>query len=97
MFKVFYNTEGDTWERKENLRNAGEALEEFKGRMNVEVRRQEKIDMAEERDFRRGELLGKFTAKMLYRWDDGKFEEEYLKKLERNWKRWKAVSLEEKP
>jgi len=97
MFKVFYNTEGDTWERKENLRNAGEALEEFKGRMNVEVRRQEKIDMAEERDFRRGELLGKFTVKMLYRWDDGKFEEEYLKKLERNWKRWKAVSLEEKP
>jgi len=26
-------------------------------------------------------------AKMLYRWDDGKFEEEYLKKLERNWRR----------
>ena len=64
-----------------------EALEEFEGRMSVEVRRQERIDMAEERDFRRGELLGKFTARMLYRWDDGKFEEEYLKKLERNWRR----------
>jgi len=24
-------------------------------------------------------------AKILYRWDDGKFEEEYLRKLERNW------------
>jgi len=35
------------------------------------------------------ELLGKFTAKMLYGWDDGKFEEEYLKKLEKNWKKWK--------
>jgi len=23
-------------------------------------------------------------AKILYRWDDGKFEEEYLRKLERN-------------
>jgi len=79
--------EGDTWERKENLRNAEEALEKFEERMNAEVRRQEKIDMAEERDFRRGELLGKFTARMLYRWDDGKFEEEYLKKLERNWRR----------
>ena len=55
--------------------------------MNAEIRRQEKIDMAEERDFRRGELPGKFTAKMLYRWDDRKFEEEYLKKLERNWRR----------
>ena len=79
-----FMAEGDTWERKENLKNAGEALEEFKGRMNAEIRRQEKIDMAEKRDFRRGELPGKFTAKMLYRWDDGKFEEENLKKLERN-------------
>ena len=26
-------------------------------------------------------------AKMLYGWDDGKFKEEYLKKLERNWRR----------
>ena len=50
----------------------------------MEIRRQEKIDMAEKRDFRRGELPGKFMAKMLYRWDDRKFEEEYLKKLERN-------------
>jgi len=65
--------------------------------MNVEVRRQERIDMAEERDFRRGKLPEKFTAKMLYGWDDRKFEEEYLKKLERNWRRWKAVSPEEKP
>ena len=92
-----FTAEGDTWERKENLKNAEEALEEFKERMNAEVRRQERIDMAEERDFRRGELLGKFIAKMLYGWDDGKFEEEYLKKLERNWRKWKAVSPEEKP
>jgi len=61
-----FTAEGDTWERKENLKNAEEALEEFEGRMNAEVRRQERIDMAEERDFKRGELLGKFTAKMLY-------------------------------
>ena len=89
--------EGDTWERKENLKNAEEALEEFEGRMNAEVRRQEKIDMAEKKNFRRGELPEKFTAKMLYGWDDRKFEGEYLKKLERNWRRWKAVSPEEKP
>jgi len=60
-------------------------LEEFERRMNVEVRRQEKLDMVEERDFRREELLEKFMAKILYGWDDGKFEEKYLKKLERNW------------
>ena len=79
--------ERDTWERKENLKNAGEALEEFEERINAEIRRQEKIDMSEERDFRRGELPEKFTAKMLYGWDDGKFKKEYLKKLKRNWRR----------
>ena len=30
------------------------------------------------------ELLGKYTAKLLYKWDDKKFEDEYLKKLEKN-------------
>ena len=67
--------EYDIWERKRNLGNAREVLEEFKGRMNTEVRRQEKLDMAEEKDFRRGKLPEKFIAKMLYKWDDGKFEE----------------------
>jgi len=52
--------------------------------MNAEVRRQEKLDMAEEKDFRREELPGKFIAKMLYGWDNGKFEEvgEELAKIE---------------
>ena len=72
-------------------------LEEFKGRMNAEIRRQEKINMVEERDFRRGELPEKFMVKMLYGWNDGKFKEEYLRKLERNWQKWKSVSLEKKP
>ena len=31
--------EHNIWERREDLENAKEALEEFKGRMNVEVRR----------------------------------------------------------
>ena len=35
------------------------------------------------------ELPGKYTAKVLYGWDDKKFEEEYLRKLERNWEKWK--------
>ena len=34
-------------------------------------------------------LPGKYTAKLLYGWDDKKFEEEYLAKLEKNWRRWK--------
>jgi len=75
---------GDTWERRENLKNAEELIEEFK-RGKVVVRRQE----GEEEEYKRMELPGKFTAKVLYGWDDQKFEEEYLKKLERNWRKWK--------
>jgi len=36
-------------------------------------------------------------AKMLYEWNDRRFEEEYLRKLEKNWQKWKSVSSEEKP
>jgi len=42
------------------------------------------LDLAEEKDFRREELPGKYIVKILYKWDNGKFENKYLKKLERN-------------
>ena len=70
---------------------------EFEGRVSAEIRRQEKLDRMEEKDFKREKLSGKYTAKTLYGWDDGKFEKEYLRKLERNWQKWKSVSPEEKP
>jgi len=71
------------------LKNAEELIEEFE-RGGVEVRRQENIEKKKEVDeYRRIELPGKYMAKLLYRWDDRKFEDEYLKKLEKNWKRWK--------
>ena len=71
--------EYDTWKREKDLGNAREAVEEFERRMSAEIRRQEKLDRIEEKDFKRGNLPGKYTAKMLYKWDDGKFEEEYLR------------------
>jgi len=79
--------EHNSWIKKEELGNAKEVLEDFERRMEVEIKRQEKLNRIEERDFRRGELPEKFMAKMLYGWDNGKFKEEYLKKLERNWRR----------
>jgi len=39
---------------------------EFKKRMNMKVKKQDKLDMVEEKNFRRGELLGKYMARMLY-------------------------------
>jgi len=42
--------------------------------LSVEVRKQEKLDIVEERDFRREELPGKYMAKMLYGWNDRKLK-----------------------
>ena len=73
-----FTAEGDTWERRENLKNAEELIEEFE-KEGIEVRWQ----VEEEGEYKRMELLGKYTAKLLYGWDDRKFEEEYLSKLEK--------------
>ena len=84
-----FMAEGDTWERRDNLKNADELIEEFE-RGGIEVRRQEKIEKRKEEDeYRRMELLEKYMVRVLYGWDDKKFKEEYLKKLEKNWKKWK--------
>jgi len=51
-----------------------------------DVARQER----KEGTFQRGELPGKFIAKMLYRWSDRRYDQEYWGRLERNWRRWKG-------
>ena len=91
-----YTAEGNTWEGLENLKNVGEKIEEFeKRRFEEEIRRirikkgKEMRLNPEAEEFRRGELPGRYTAKLLYGWDDKKFDEEYLKKLQKNWNRWK--------
>jgi len=38
----------------------------------------------EAEEFKRSELPGKYTAKILFGWDNNKFENKYLKKLEKN-------------
>ena len=48
------------------MKNTKEEVAEFEGRMNVEIRRQEKLDWVEKKDFRRVELPGKYIAKLLY-------------------------------
>ena len=48
----------------------------------------------ETEEFKRIKFLGKYIVKILFRWDNGKFEEEYLKKLERNWIRWKKEKVD---
>ena len=72
-----------------------EKVEEFeKGRFEEEIWRI-KLNLEAE-EFKKEKLLGKYTAKLLYGWDDGKFKEEYLKKLDKNWNRWKNDRKAEK-
>ena len=69
------------------MENTKEVVAEFEERVNAEVRRQEKLERTEERDLKREELPEKYIMKMLYGWNDRKFEKEYLKKLEKNWQK----------
>ena len=43
----------DSWEREKDLENTKEVVAEFEERMSIEIRRQEKLNRTEERDFRR--------------------------------------------
>ena len=72
------------------MKNAKELVDDFEGRVVAEIRHQEGVEKKREKEeYRRMELPEKYTAKLLYGWNDRKFEDEYLKKLEKNWRRWK--------
>ena len=77
------------------MKNTRDLVEEFKKEIREEeVRQVEKrkgkqktieVELNPEvEEFKRSELLGKYIARILFGWDDNKFEDEYLKKLERN-------------
>ena len=83
-----FTTESNIWEKEKNLEHAKELVNEFE---EAEVRRQEREEVRGNvrqnprvDKSRRMELPEKYMAKLLYRWDDGKFKVEYLRKLERN-------------
>jgi len=59
-------------------------VNEFEGKTSAEVRRQEgvgkrwKVKLNSEADeFKRSKLLEKYIAKILFRWDNRKFEDKY--------------------
>jgi len=78
-------------------------VEKFeKGRFEEEIRRirlrkgkEIKLNSETEK-FKRGKLPRRYTVKLLYGWNNKKFDKEYLKKLERNWNRWKNERKEKK-
>jgi len=69
-----YIVEEDTWKLRENLENIQELVDRFKEEYREEARRIKKRNLKEDH---KGELPGRYTAKLLYRWDDRKFDREY--------------------
>ena len=85
-----YIIEKDIWEGLENLRNTMDLVEEFEKKIREEKikrvqiknrKKKKKVLNLEIEVFKRSELLGKYIAKILFRQDNGKFEDKYLKKL----------------
>ena len=59
--------ERDTWKRKENLKNAKDLIKKFEREREVKIRRQEGIEKKKEvEEYKRMEVLGKYTTKLLY-------------------------------
>jgi len=82
------------------LENAKEFINEFEERLEIEVRQQEGIDKMWKiklnpnvEKYRRSEILEKYIVKILFGWDNKKFEDEYLKKLKKSWERWKKKTI----
>ena len=70
--------ESNTWEGRENLGNAKEAVEEFEReycRDIEDIRRQEREK--NKGIFARRELPRRFTARKLFGWSDKRYDKEY--------------------
>jgi len=70
--------EENTWESRENLKNASDLVEEFKKEYRREEEEEARQQETEEnrKVFNRG-LPGKYTAKILYGWGEKRYKQEY--------------------
>jgi len=67
-----------------------ELVEEFKKNYSREEEEEVRWQEAEgDRKMFSRELLGRYTAKLLYKWGNKKYDREYWKRMEKNWKWWK--------
>ena len=77
--------EEDTWKRLKHLENMMELVEKLEKEIwkkeirRVQIRKQKPLNLEAEM-FKKSELPEKYTAKILFGWNDEKFEDEHLKK-----------------
>ena len=62
------------------MKNIGKYIEEY----NLYQRMKNRTEALAEK-LMANEILEKYMAKISFGWDDRKFENKYLKRLERNW------------
>ena len=62
MIKEFYSRK-QYIEERERLKNTKEAVAKFEERLSTEIREQEKLEIAKEKNFKRKKLLGKVYSK----------------------------------
>ena len=80
-----YIAEEDTWENRENLKNAKELVKEFERKYGEEVEelRQQELE-EEEKEFSQ-ELPREFMAKLLYSWGKRRYKRKRKKRWDENW------------
>ena len=80
----------DTWKKLENLENIIDLVKEFEKKIRekeierIWMRKEKKRVLNSETEvFKRSKLLGKYMIKILFGWNNRKFEDKYLKKLDK--------------
>ena len=74
-------------EPRENLGNTQNLVDGLEEEYREGVRQIKKRNIKEDC---KGELPGRYIAKMLYRWDNKRFDREYWGKMKRNWRQQKV-------
>ena len=76
--------EEDTWENRENLKNAKELVEEFEKIYGEEAEELRQQELEEEEKELSQELPREFTAKLLYGWGKRRYKREREKRWDEN-------------
>ena len=79
-----YTVKEDIWENRENLENVKELVEEFEKEYREEAKELRQQELKEEKREFSQELSREFMAKLLYRWEKKRYENEKERRWDKN-------------